>query len=137
MIIVVERTRKLKPRVPQYADTSKQSTSRRQGRPAAVAALQRRSVRATRYCAHFDVRCVHQRQRPTTVAERPVTLPPEPRSGSGHGKETGVAESGELGSAKKGVRLSTVEAPDTLSAIEKAAAEFKVDTWRLYAMERR
>jgi hypothetical protein len=39
--------------------------------------------------------------------------------------------------AKEGVWLSTVEAPDTQSAIEKAAAEFKVDTWRLYAMERR
>jgi hypothetical protein len=38
---------------------------------------------------------------------------------------------------KRGVWLGTVEAPDKQSAIEKAAAEFKVDAWRLYAMERR
>jgi hypothetical protein len=38
---------------------------------------------------------------------------------------------------KKGVWLGTVEAPDKQSAIAKAAAEFKVDPWRLYAMERR
>jgi hypothetical protein len=39
--------------------------------------------------------------------------------------------------AKKGVWLGIVEAPDKQSAITKAAAEFKVDPWRLYAMERR
>ncbi len=39
--------------------------------------------------------------------------------------------------SKKGVWLGTVEAPDKQSAITKAAAEFKVDVWRLYAMERR
>jgi hypothetical protein len=35
------------------------------------------------------------------------------------------------------VWLGTVEAPDKQSAIEKVVAEFKVDPWRLYAMERR
>jgi hypothetical protein len=39
--------------------------------------------------------------------------------------------------AKKPVWLGTVEAPDAATAIEKAAAEFKVDTWRLLAVERR
>ena len=38
--------------------------------------------------------------------------------------------------AKKPVWLGTVEAPDAATAIEKAAAEFKVDTWRLLAVER-
>jgi hypothetical protein len=33
--------------------------------------------------------------------------------------------------------LGTVEAPDKEAAVEKAAQEFKVDAWRLYAMERR
>jgi hypothetical protein len=39
--------------------------------------------------------------------------------------------------AKKAVWLGTVEAPDKQASVEKAAAEFKVDVWRLYAMERR
>jgi hypothetical protein len=39
--------------------------------------------------------------------------------------------------AKKAVWLGTVEAPDKQAAVERAAAEFKVDVWRLYAMERR
>jgi hypothetical protein len=39
--------------------------------------------------------------------------------------------------AEKAVWLGTVEAPDKQSAIEKAAVEFKVDAWRLYAMGRR
>jgi hypothetical protein len=39
--------------------------------------------------------------------------------------------------AKKAVWLGTVEVPDKQAAVEKAAAEFKVDVWRLYAMERR
>jgi hypothetical protein len=39
--------------------------------------------------------------------------------------------------AKKGAWLCTVEAPDKHNAIEKAAAEFKVDPWRLYAVEQR
>jgi hypothetical protein len=39
--------------------------------------------------------------------------------------------------AKRGVWFGTVEAPDKQSAIEKAAAEFKTDAWRLYAVERR
>ncbi len=36
--------------------------------------------------------------------------------------------------AKKPVWLGTVEAPDASTAIEKAAAQFKVDTWRLLAV---
>jgi hypothetical protein len=39
--------------------------------------------------------------------------------------------------AKKATWLGTVEAPDAATAIEKAAAEFKVDTWRLLAVARR
>ena len=39
--------------------------------------------------------------------------------------------------AAKAVPLGTVEAPDEAAAVEKAAQEFKVDAWRLYAMERR
>jgi hypothetical protein len=39
--------------------------------------------------------------------------------------------------AKKTVWLGTVEAPDAATAIEKAAAEFRVDTWRLLAVARR
>ena len=39
--------------------------------------------------------------------------------------------------AKKPVWLGTVEAPDSAAAIEKAATEFKVDTWRLLAVARR
>jgi hypothetical protein len=39
--------------------------------------------------------------------------------------------------AKKATWLGTVEAPDAATAIEKAAAEFKVDTWRLLAVTRR
>jgi hypothetical protein len=39
--------------------------------------------------------------------------------------------------AKKAMWLGTVEAPDKQTAIEKAAAEFKVDALRLYAMKRR
>jgi hypothetical protein len=39
--------------------------------------------------------------------------------------------------AKKAVWFCTVTAPDKQTAIEKAVAEFKVDAWRLYAMERR
>jgi hypothetical protein len=39
--------------------------------------------------------------------------------------------------AKKAVWLGIVEAPDKTTAIEKAAAEFKTDAWRLYAVERR
>jgi hypothetical protein len=39
--------------------------------------------------------------------------------------------------AKKAVWLGTIETPDTQSAIEKAAAEFKTEAWRLYAVERR
>jgi len=37
--------------------------------------------------------------------------------------------------AKKAIWLGTVEAPDSQAAIEKAAQEFKVDAWRLYAVE--
>ena len=62
-------------------------------------------------------------------------IPPEPGSGSGHGKETGVAESGELGclqDRKKAVWLGTVEAPDKQAAVLKAAQEFKTEVWRLY-----
>jgi hypothetical protein len=36
--------------------------------------------------------------------------------------------------AEKAVWLGAVEAPDKQSAIEKAAVEFKVVAWRLYAM---
>jgi hypothetical protein len=39
--------------------------------------------------------------------------------------------------AKKAAWLGTVEAPDKSAAAENAAREFKVDAWRLYAMERR
>ena len=39
--------------------------------------------------------------------------------------------------AKKAVWLGTVEAPDKQAAVERAAQQFKVDAWRLYAMERR
>jgi hypothetical protein len=39
--------------------------------------------------------------------------------------------------AAKAVWLGTVEAPDATTAIEKAAAEFKVHTWRLLAVARR
>jgi hypothetical protein len=39
--------------------------------------------------------------------------------------------------AQKAIWLGTVEAPDKRTAIEKAAVEFKVDAWRLYAVERR
>jgi hypothetical protein len=35
------------------------------------------------------------------------------------------------------VWLGTVEAPDRQAAIEKAAAEFNTEAWRLYAVERR
>jgi hypothetical protein len=38
--------------------------------------------------------------------------------------------------AKKATWLGTVEAPDAATAIEKAAVEFKVDTWRLLAVAR-
>jgi hypothetical protein len=38
--------------------------------------------------------------------------------------------------AAKQVWLGTVEAPDAATAIEKAAVEFKVDTWRLLAVAR-
>lgn len=38
--------------------------------------------------------------------------------------------------AAKAMWLGTVEAPDAATAIEKAAAEFKVDTWRLLAVTR-
>jgi hypothetical protein len=37
---------------------------------------------------------------------------------------------------KKATWLGIVEAPDAATAIEKAAAEFKVDTWRLLAVQR-
>jgi hypothetical protein len=36
--------------------------------------------------------------------------------------------------ARRATWLGTVEAPDAATAIEKAAAEFKVDTWRLLAV---
>jgi hypothetical protein len=36
--------------------------------------------------------------------------------------------------AAKATWLGTVEAPDAATAIEKAAAEFNVDTWRLLAV---
>jgi hypothetical protein len=39
--------------------------------------------------------------------------------------------------AKKAVWLGTVEAPDKSAAIEKAAQEFKIEAWRLYAVPRR
>jgi len=39
--------------------------------------------------------------------------------------------------ASKATWLGTVEAPDAATAIEKAAAEFNVDTWRLLAVARR
>ena len=35
------------------------------------------------------------------------------------------------------VWLGTVQASDKQAAVEKAAQEFNVDAWRLYAMERR
>jgi hypothetical protein len=38
---------------------------------------------------------------------------------------------------KKATWVGTVEAPDAGTAIEKAAAEFMVDTWRLLAVARR
>jgi hypothetical protein len=38
--------------------------------------------------------------------------------------------------AKKPTWLGTVEAPDAATAIEKAAVEFKVDAWRLLAVQR-
>jgi hypothetical protein len=39
--------------------------------------------------------------------------------------------------AEKSVWLGAVEAPDKRAAVKKASVEFKVDAWRLYAMERR
>jgi hypothetical protein len=39
--------------------------------------------------------------------------------------------------ADKVVWLGTVEASNRRIAIEKGAEEFKVDAWRLYAVERR
>jgi hypothetical protein len=39
--------------------------------------------------------------------------------------------------AAKAIWLGTVEAPDRRNAIAKASVEFKVDAWRLYAVERR
>jgi hypothetical protein len=39
--------------------------------------------------------------------------------------------------AEKATWLGIVEAPDAATAIEKAAAEFKNDTWRLIAVPRR
>jgi hypothetical protein len=39
--------------------------------------------------------------------------------------------------AKRATWLGTVEAPDAAAAIEKAAVEFKADTWRLLAVARR
>jgi hypothetical protein len=33
--------------------------------------------------------------------------------------------------------LGTIEAPDKQIAIDKGAHEFKVDAWRLYAVQRR
>jgi hypothetical protein len=41
------------------------------------------------------------------------------------------------GLAKKAIWLGTVEALDAATAIEKAAVGFKVDMWRLLAVERR
>jgi hypothetical protein len=38
--------------------------------------------------------------------------------------------------AAKATWLGTVEAPDAATAIEKAAAEFKIATWRLLAVAR-
>jgi hypothetical protein len=38
--------------------------------------------------------------------------------------------------AAKVIWLGTVEASDRRSAIAKASVEFKVDAWRLYAVER-
>jgi hypothetical protein len=37
----------------------------------------------------------------------------------------------------KAVWLGTVEAPDKVAAIRKAAEEFKTDAWRLFAERRR
>jgi hypothetical protein len=39
--------------------------------------------------------------------------------------------------AAKGVWLGTVEAPDKQAAVKKAAQEFKIGVWRLYAVGRR
>ena len=39
--------------------------------------------------------------------------------------------------AKKAVWLGIVEAPDKAAAVEKAAQEFKVEAWCLYAVARR
>jgi hypothetical protein len=38
--------------------------------------------------------------------------------------------------AAKQVCLGTVEASDAATAIERAAAEYRVDTWRLLAVQR-
>ncbi len=38
--------------------------------------------------------------------------------------------------AAKAIWLGTVQAPDKKAAIEKAAQEFKIDAWRLYAVPR-
>jgi hypothetical protein len=44
--------------------------------------------------------------------------------------------SGTSTGAGKGIWVGTVEAPDKQGAIEKAAQEFNVDAWRLYAVQR-
>jgi hypothetical protein len=38
--------------------------------------------------------------------------------------------------AKKTTWLGTVEAPDKSAAIEKAAQEFKIEAWRLLAVQK-
>jgi len=58
----------------------------------------------------------------------------------GHGEETRTAAADEWNVYKvaaKATWLGTVEAPDAATAIEKAAAEFNVDMWRLLAVARR
>lgn len=55
-------------------------------------------------------------------------------------KQTAGAAACRLGCytvAKKAVLLGAIEAPDTSTAIEKAAQEFKTEAWRLYAVQRR
>ncbi len=39
--------------------------------------------------------------------------------------------------ASKAIWLGTVDAPDKVAAVEKAAQEFKAEAWRLYAVRRR
>jgi hypothetical protein len=61
----------------------------------------------------------------TAGIAKPPTEPPKPTSWDIYK------------AASKAIWVGSVEAPDKAAAIEKAAADFKQDAWRLIAVERR